>query len=291
MGISDLKVTVVIPTYKRESVLCDTIRQVLADPWPNKEVLVIDQTATHLAETRNYLESVKGSIRYIQRDRPSVTEAENFGIREAAGDIVIFLDDDVSFEPGLIAAHVRNYADASIAGVAGLVLEVGGKRVHRLPSICRNARLGFLFFRHDYSRRMFVPNVFEGNMSFRRRTLLDVGLIDERFGENAFLYGMDLAVRVARAGGKIVHDPDAAIVHLRHPSGGSRMTRARPLSFFRNLFYFLNKHANRHERFAMGLRFFFYRVLVDGWRQPWLVPANARRFVQAWWRERPKPGR
>ena len=286
MNPSNLKVSVVIATYGREEVLCATLSQVLSEPYENKEVLVIDQTKKHAAATLNYLQSVKRSIRYIRMDHPSVTEAENIGIREASGDVVLFLDDDVSFETGLIARHLRNYADASVSGVTGLVLERGRSAVRRLPSVCRNARFGYFFFRHDYARRVRVPNVAEGNMSFRRHVLLDAGLIDERFRENAYLWGMDLSVRVARAGGKIVHDPEAGLIHLRHATGGIRMKRVRPLSYFRNLFYFLNKHAGRHERFAVALRVFFFRVLVEGWRRPWVIPRNTKTFVEAWLVER-----
>ncbi len=43
----NLKVSVVIATYRREEVVCETVRQVLAEPFENKEVLVIDQTEEH----------------------------------------------------------------------------------------------------------------------------------------------------------------------------------------------------------------------------------------------------
>ena len=289
MSSPDLKVSVIIATYRREAVLCDAIRQVLAEPYGNKELLVIDQTEEHTDETRSFLESVKDSIRYIRMDHPSVTEAENLGIREATGDILLFLDDDVQFESGLVEAHVRNYADASIAGVAGLVLDPGRSPIRRLSSLCWNPHFGYFFFRHDYAKRVRVPNCLEGNMSYRRQTLLDVGPIDENFRENAWLWGQDLSVRVARAGGKIVHDPAATLVHLRFPSGGVRMKALWPLSFFRNLFYFLNKHHGRHERFAIAIRAFFYRVLVEGWRRPWVLLPNTVTFVRGWLTERKAP--
>ena len=276
------RVSVIIATYGREEVLCDTLSQVLTEPYDNKEVVVIDQTREHTPATRNYLESLRSSIRYILMDHPSVTEAENIGIREASGEIVLFVDDDVKFAPGLIEAHARNYADPAVTGVAGQVLEVGRRPTNRLSEPCGAARFGYFFFRHDYAGRARVANVAEGNMSFRRQALLDVGLIDERFRENAYLWGMDLAVRVVKAGGRIVHDPEATLVHLRHRSGGVRMSAVRPLSYFRNLFYFLGKHHNRHERLAIAVRAFFYRVLVEGWRRPWVIPANAMTFLKAW---------
>jgi GT2 family glycosyltransferase len=281
-----LRISIIIATYRREEVLCATLSQVLSEPYANKEVLVIDQTEKHTSETLKYLESVKHFIRYIHMDHPSVVEAENLGIREATGDVVLFLDDDVSFEAGLIERHARNYADASVSGVTGLVLERGHSVVRRLSDVCWNTRFGYFFFRHDYAGRVRVSNVAEGNTSFRRRVLLDAGLFDERFRENAYLFGMDLAVRVARAGEKIVHDPKAGVLHLRAPTGGVRMKRVRPASYYRNLFYFLNKHMGRHERFAVAVRVFFYRVLAEGWRRPWTIPWKIRPFVKGWWVDR-----
>jgi GT2 family glycosyltransferase len=219
-------------------------------------------------------------------DHPSVTEAENLGVRTASGDIVLFLDDDVTFKPGLIAAHARNYSDPGVSGVAGLVMERGWRRVKRLPKLCRDNRFGYFFFPHSYGERVRVPNAQECNASFRRGVLLDIGLFDVAFRENAYLFGLDLSVRIARAGGKIVHDPSCEIFHLKYAKGGVRMKALRPLSYFRNLFYFLYKHANRHERFAIAARVFILRVLVEGWRRPWVIPANARTFSRAWLAER-----
>ena len=286
MSAAGHRVSVIIATYNREEVLCDTIRQVLADPYPNKEVLVVDQTPEHSIETTRYLDSVAGAIRHIRMDPPSVTEAENLGIREATGDVVLFLDDDVAFEPGLIGAHARNYDDPAVAGVGGLVLERGRSATKKMSEACRAAQFGYFFFRHDYAFRARVANIQECNASFRRQVLLDVGLFDTSYAENAYLFGMDLSRRVAAVGGRIVHDPRAAVRHLRFQTGGVRMKAVRPLSYFRNLFRFLYRHHGRHARFAVALHVFFYRVLVEGWRRPWVIPANARTFLKAWWTER-----
>jgi glycosyltransferase involved in cell wall biosynthesis len=40
-------ISVIIPTYRREEPLKDTLDDLLKQDYPNFEVLVIDQTATH----------------------------------------------------------------------------------------------------------------------------------------------------------------------------------------------------------------------------------------------------
>jgi len=189
---SQPKVSVIIATYNREQVLCDTIRMVLSEPYANKEVVVVDQTAVMSRPLRDY--SRVGEVvhplfppRAPERDRGR----EHRHPRSHRRDSALHRRRDVSFKPGLIAAHVRNYVDPRVTGVGGLVLEIGHSETTRLSSRCSDPRVGYFFFRHDYAGRVWVANVAEGNMSFRRQALLDVGLIDERFRENAYLWGMD----------------------------------------------------------------------------------------------------
>ena len=64
------------------------------------------------------------------------------------------------------------------------------------------------------------------------------------------------------------------------------MKAVRPVSYFRNLFYYLNKHEGPYERFSIALHVYFFRVLVEGWRRPWVIPANTLVFLRAWRAER-----
>jgi len=50
-----MKVSVVIPTYRRERVLLDTVRFLHRLEPPASEILVVDQTGTHLPETAGVL--------------------------------------------------------------------------------------------------------------------------------------------------------------------------------------------------------------------------------------------
>ena len=60
------------------------------------------------------------------------------------------------------------------------------------------------------------------NMSVARQLAFDVGLFDEGFIGNAHREETDFSLRIRRRGYQIVYDPDAAVVHLSHPAGGSR---------------------------------------------------------------------
>ena len=57
--------SVVVPTYQREQVLCDTIAYLLDLSYPHYELIVVDQTPLHEPQTEQFLQQVMPRIRYI----------------------------------------------------------------------------------------------------------------------------------------------------------------------------------------------------------------------------------
>src|SRR5207302_3457244 len=72
-------ITCVVPTYKRERVLVETLRHLLALLRPGDEIVVVDQTPQHEPDTGAELRrlAASGDIRWFRRDRPSQCEAMN----------------------------------------------------------------------------------------------------------------------------------------------------------------------------------------------------------------------
>lgn len=229
-------VSVVIPTYGREGVLLDTVRSVLALAEPPDEVLVIDQTEEHESDTAAALHAwaSEGVVRWIRLPRPSIPVAMNTGLREARSQVVLFLDDDVVPEPGLVAVHRGAHGGPSVAAVVGMVLQPGEEPVP--GSGRRGATQGLgadLGFRFCSSEPCEIANVMAGNLSVNRDAALACGGFDERFVGVAYRFETEFARRLKRHGGRIVYEPRAAIRHLKAPSGGTRTwgdhrTSARP---------------------------------------------------------------
>lgn len=98
------RISVVIPTYRREEVLIASIRDLLALDEAPAEILVIDQTEEHDAATTACLREFeeRGSIRWFQLAEPSIPTAMNKGLIEARHDIVLFLDDDIRPDADLV---------------------------------------------------------------------------------------------------------------------------------------------------------------------------------------------
>jgi GT2 family glycosyltransferase len=216
---------VVIPTYGRERCLINTIRLLLSQDQPADEILVIDQTPVHDAETNRFLRchADAGVIRWIRQSPPNLPAARNRGLRETTCDIVLFLDDDVIPDPALIAHHRANYECSSVDAVAGRTTGLGPSRTR---SRRVDLRSDFEYQDFDFAstaRRESVVALLGANHSVRRVTALALGGYDENYVGWAFREETDLALRLYRRGRTIVFDPRAAVLHLAAPSGGCRI--------------------------------------------------------------------
>lgn len=218
-------ISVAIPTYGRERVLIETLEAVKRLDDPAEEVVVVDQTVRHLPETQERLAqlSAEGAIRWIRTSPPSIPRAMNIGLREARSDIVLFLDDDIDPDRGLISAHRRCYAEGQVAAMVGMVLQPGETPRRPTPEALRGVGLKRdLAFDFCGTERTPVASVIALNFSVRREAALAVGGFDERFTGAAYRFETEFCRRLRRFGGEVVYEPSGLVRHLRAPSGGTR---------------------------------------------------------------------
>ncbi|MGM3309010.1 hormogonium polysaccharide biosynthesis glycosyltransferase HpsN [Anabaena sp. WFMT] len=250
-------ISVVIPTYRREKLLQDSIVDVLRQDYPHFEVLVVDQTQTHEPETQAFLEemSAAGKIKLLRLDWASLPGARNYAVRRSQGEIILFIDDDVELEPGFLSAHVKNYLqNPEIGAVAGRVFDrmklgdSGGKlEIEYLPPEAMDP--GIAWYHIDLVHTTKPQQVLTArgcNMSFRSEIFTKYGLkFDERFRGSAVREESDFCLRVRKTGYKIWYDPEAHLVHLGEETGGCHDISMRSLNY-QVTFY--------HNHFLLGLK-------------------------------------
>jgi GT2 family glycosyltransferase len=219
-------VSVVVATIGRGRLLMRTVRGLLENDHPDFEVIVVDQTAEPEPDVQRFMEGGDTRVRYIRRRQPGLPDARNEGVAAARGDVILFVDDDVIPERGLISAHAAAYAEDGVGGVAGRVLPPGdlpGRPERRHSHIAKIRFCGLAVRDHfDADVRTAADHVRGCNMSFLRRAIDDAGGFDGRFGGSAHLEETDLALRVRARGYRLVFEPAAALVHLLEPAGGCR---------------------------------------------------------------------
>lgn len=117
------KATVIVPSYQRPNLLEPALRAVLAqDPsTPPYEVVVVDDCSSG-PDIGAVVRRVAGSderVTFLRHEvNRGLSATRNTGIRQAQGDVIMFVDDDVVVEPGYVAAHLRAHAAAGTERVA-----------------------------------------------------------------------------------------------------------------------------------------------------------------------------
>jgi glycosyltransferase involved in cell wall biosynthesis len=109
MEESTIKVSVVIPTYKRANLVCLTLDSLLEQDFPKEQyevVLVDNNSPDNTAEVINdYFERNRGkmNIQYVMEPRPGDGYARNTGAAVAKGEYLLFADDDSLFDTNWIS--------------------------------------------------------------------------------------------------------------------------------------------------------------------------------------------
>lgn len=103
--MSNPKVSVVIPTYNRAHLIGESIQSVLAQTFPDFQLIIVDDGSSDGTET-----VVKGfndpRIRYIYQENRGISGAQNTGIRQAEGQYIAFLGSDDLWLPKLLELEV-----------------------------------------------------------------------------------------------------------------------------------------------------------------------------------------
>lgn len=275
------KLSLIIPTYGREEPLRDTLKDAIAQEYPDFEIVVVDQRPRHEPGLQTFLEELAaaGRIRYFQCDWASLPGARNYAVRRATGEVMVFIDDDVRLPEGFLVAHGRIYGDRpEIGAVAGRVFDrmklADAKRdgnkvaetervIEDLPPEAMDP--GIAWYHLDLVHTVKPQRVITArgcNMSFRREIFQQHGIwFDERFRGSAVREESDFCLRIRRTGYSIWYTPEAHLVHLGEETGGCHDISTRSLRY-QFTFY--------HNHFLMGLKnltavqcFRFFAKLFD----------------------------
>ena len=276
-GIDWPKISVVIPTYQREEPLKDSIEDALRQEYPDFEVLVVDQTKTHQPHIQTYLEekAAVGEIQYFCVDWASLPGARNYAVRRAAGDIILFIDDDVKLPDGFLQSHARNYLDRpEVGAVAGRVFDrmklsdsEEGFTIEDLPPEAMDPGIAWYYIDLVHTVKPQQVLTARGcNMSFRRGVFYEHGVtFDERFRGSAVREESDFCLRFRKTGWKIWYDPEACLVHLGEETGGchdiSTRTPKYQITLYHNHFFMGFKSLTLGQQLRLFARLFDCQVL------------------------------
>lgn len=252
-----MKISIVIATFRRGKNLLLTLKDLKEINYTDFEIVVVDQTPKDeyhpqiCEELRDLSES--GFFRWIYYPRNYVYEARNYGAAISTGEFLLWLDDDVRVGSDLLDRFVRclkeNPGVSLIQGSAvsddifndvslnKTELDLQGKidkAAKEKNEIRRNIQgkeVELLKLKPElqafYCEGGFNRATKECSWISANNMLIKRSAFDSLCGWDEYIlnYGdRNLGIRAAKAGFRIQWYPDAAIVHMRVPSGGSRMS-------------------------------------------------------------------
>ena len=189
--MTDVAVTVLIPTYNRARYVGHAIQSVLQQTRRDLELLVLDDGSTD--ETEAVVRAVNDArVRYIRCPHRGISATLNTGVRLAQGRYIARLDSDDEWLPEMLATETQVLDAQPDVGLVYGRAEAMDAAGHRLPI----TRAYALRFPTDALRSMLIDDSTCNIAVVVRRECFDrVGLFDETFIAHE---DWDMWLRVAR---------------------------------------------------------------------------------------------
>ena len=198
------------------------------------ELLVIDNSPSDQATAQ--LVKELPTVRYALEQYPGLNFARNRAWKEASGELIAYLDDDVVVDRGWLTGLQEAFTEnPDAAAFTGLVMPL---KLETKAQVLFEKRKGF---RRGFDKKRFgriLPGnslypcgagIFGAgcNMAFRRDVLREVGGFDEALDTGPSLPGggdLDIFYRIVRAGHAFAYEPSFMVFH-EHRASESALRR------------------------------------------------------------------
>ncbi len=220
-----VKISVILCTYNRCESLAGALKSVSASKLPPSvdwEVLIVDNNSTD--QTRKVAEefcaAYPGRFQYFCETRQGKSFALDRGTREASGDIIAFMGDDVTVEPDWLHKLTKPLVTAGYLGTGGRICAPADVVIPTWMQLEGPSSLAQVLATYDRGREpleLREDTPFGTNMAFRREAFetfdtfrmdLNPTLDNEIRGEDT-----EFCLRLLKAGLPIFYVPDAVVYH------------------------------------------------------------------------------
>src|SRR6266481_2570045 len=261
-------VSVTIVTYNSGRFIKRCLESVLAQRYPEKEVIVVDNGSSD--GTVDILEQFEDRCQvYYNNENIGFAAAQNQAIALSGGEWILTLNPDVLLLPNFIQALVEaGQIDPKIGTVCGKLLTilasfdlpdkplVDSTGIYFTPMLRHLDRGSQEIDNGHYLNHEYVFGATAAAALYRRQMIDDVSVDDEFFDPDFFVYreDADVAWRAQLLGWRCIYTPHARGYHVRNVLPGNR--RALPPV--------INMHSVKN-RFLMRMK----NITGDLYRRNW----------------------
>ena len=216
------KVSIVLVTYNNLNLTIQCVNSILRNTtWPNYQLIVVDNGSED--GTKDYLERLRDEVPktkiILNPENRGFAAANNQGLRDADGDVLLLLNNDTVVPGGWLDPLVLHLRDSSI-GLIGPVTNTVGNEAKIEVSYTDIQQMQAFADRYTEAHKgqfFDIPMLAMFCVAFRRGILDEVGYLDEAFGIGMF-EDDDYSRRVQAAGYRTVCAEDAFVHHYGQAS-------------------------------------------------------------------------
>jgi glycosyltransferase involved in cell wall biosynthesis/peptidoglycan/xylan/chitin deacetylase (PgdA/CDA1 family) len=120
------RISVVVPTYQRRELVLAGVRALAEQSFdrPYEVIVAVDGSSDGSTAALRGL-AVPFPLTVLEQSNAGASSARNLGARQARGDILLFLDDDMEADPHLLAEHDRLHGEGADAVLGHMPLHPG----------------------------------------------------------------------------------------------------------------------------------------------------------------------
>jgi len=167
-------VSVVTASYQMGHYVCSAVDSVLAQDYPNVEIIVVNDGSTDDTQERLAKYEADHRVTVINQENKGQTVAKNRGLAAAKGELIGFCDADNLWRPGKLSKQVPRLLASPKAGVVYGDIHLIDDQGKSLPS------LNTLRYGGRITAKLLVDNFVTFNTTLVHRHILDeVGGFDE----------------------------------------------------------------------------------------------------------------
>jgi glycosyltransferase involved in cell wall biosynthesis len=262
-----MKISLIISTCNREESLTDCLDSIFKQTLIPYEIIIVDSSDEFRKPCIE--KNCPSNIKYLHTQSRGLTKQRNIGLKEASGDIVTFVDDDVILYRNYLEEIQKvfdNYP-GKIGGVTGKVIDTN-EEITGVPRLCYHIfAWAFLLLRPGSGRfqlsgfptsyrdkgKVVKGEILYGcNMAFKREVLMEIGF-DEKLYRFMYMEDESIAYRVSRKYNNYF-TPFAIVIH-RNREKRNEWIRANAL--VRNFIYL---HRTMYPRTTLHIIAFLWSM-------------------------------